>query len=113
MTDAAMISIVAQVCTTAAAIAAGYFAYRAKAVAIETHRVVNSRVDEFLVMAKKSFRAEGALEEKQAEASRKAEIAIAGESDEVNQPATEKLTQAIKDVPEKTATKVVEKLADK
>lgn len=113
MTDAAMISIVAQVCTTAAAIAAGYFAYRAKAVAIETHRVVNSRVDEFLAMAKKSFRAEGVLEEKQAEAGRKSAIANAAETHESIQPATDRLAKAIKDVPEKTATKVVEKLAEK
>lgn len=108
MTDAAMISVVAQICTTAAAIAAGYFAYRAKATSVETHKSVNSRMDKFMEMAKASFRAEGVLQEKQDEAVRKADKSAESESVEGGKP----LAQAIKEVPKKTAVEVVKRLED-
>lgn len=124
MTDAAFITV--QICTTAAAIAAGLFSYlassraaEAKAAAVETHEAVNSRVTEFLEMAEKTFHAQGVLREKQDEAVRKAEIVIAigqaaSPSIQSPQPATAAvLAKAIEKVPEKTATKVVEKLAEK
>lgn len=70
MTDAVSISIVTSTAAVVMAVVSAYFAFRAKAVAQETHTAVNSRMTEFMEMAKKSFRAEGASAEKAAEAVR-------------------------------------------
>lgn len=70
MTDAVSISIVTSVAAVVMAGMSAYFAHKAKVMASETHKVVNSRMDEFMEMAKKFFRNEGVLEEKAAQAER-------------------------------------------
>lgn len=59
MTDAVAISIVTGVSSVAMAGISAYFAYRAKAVAKETHEAVNSRMDEFKRVSEKLFHAQG------------------------------------------------------
>lgn len=79
----------------------------------------NSMREALVESTAKASKSEGVLQEKQDEAVRKAEIVIAigqaaSPSTQPPKPAvTEGLAKAIKDVPEKTATKVVEKLAEK
>lgn len=62
MTDAVTISIVTSSGAVLVSAISAYFAYRAKVNSKETHDIVNSRMTEFLEMAKKSFKAEGKLE---------------------------------------------------
>lgn len=77
MTDAVSISIVTSVSAVLMAGISAYFAFRAKAISAETHKIVNSRMTEFMTMAEKSFKAEGVLQEKTDEKLRKAEVAEA------------------------------------
>ena len=62
MTDAVAISIVTSVSAVLVSGLSAYFAYKAKVTSKETHDVVNSRMEAFLKMAEKSFKAEGKLE---------------------------------------------------
>lgn len=78
MTDAVSISITTSIAAVLMAGISAYFAFRAKAASQETHEAVNSRMTEFLEMAKKAFRAEGVLQEKSDEKSRKAEAGPEG-----------------------------------
>lgn len=71
MTDPVVISIITGVVAIIVAAISAYFAYKSKNVSQETHNLVNSRMDEFMEMAKKSFKAEGVLQEKTDEAARK------------------------------------------
>lgn len=58
MNDPVKIALISALAT----IIPSYFAYRAARAAKATHEAVNSRMDKFLEMAKKSFQAEGKLE---------------------------------------------------
>ena len=66
-----MENIIIQIIIGVAAVLSAYFAHRTKKVAEETHEAVNSRMDTFLMMAQKMFKAEGVKEEREAEAGRK------------------------------------------
>lgn len=65
MTDAILISVIAGVAAVFAATVSAYFSYRAVAISRETHLIVNSRMEEFLRLARLASRAEGVLEEKE------------------------------------------------
>lgn len=67
MTDAVAISIVTSIAAVLMAGISAFFSYRAKAVAEETHKAVNSRLTSFLELAKKSFTNDGVLQEKEAQ----------------------------------------------
>lgn len=62
MSDAVAISIVTSTAAVVMAAVSAWFAFKAKKIAGETHDIVNSRMTEFMEMAKKSFKAEGKLE---------------------------------------------------
>lgn len=64
MTDAVTVSLITSTSAVVMGALSAYFAYRAKVTAGETHQIVNSRMTQFMEMAKKSFRAEGVLQEK-------------------------------------------------
>lgn len=133
MTDAVLISIVTSTAAAVTAALSAYFSYRAKITANETHEIVNSRMTEFMAMAKKSFLAEGAEQEKRDASVRDAAAIVSraeGAAQEKSESRLEQLDRppqatappvadvstlatAIKSVPEKTAVKVVEKLSDK
>lgn len=69
MTDAVIIAIVGAIVTVITSIAGAYFAYKAKTVAVETQAVaketskaVDGKMEEFKAMAQQLFRAEGVVE---------------------------------------------------
>lgn len=62
MTDTVLISIVTSLAGVLVAGISAYFAYRAKIVSAETHKAVNSRMDEFKRDAEKLFHAQGKAE---------------------------------------------------
>lgn len=72
VTDAVAISGITSIAAVIMAGVSAYFAYKAKTIAKETHDVVNSRMTEFMEMAKKSFKAEGKIEGVQEEVAKQA-----------------------------------------
>ena len=69
LSDAVAMSLISSMATLLLGIASAYFAYRAKVysqraveTSMETHHVVNSRMQEMLELAKKSSKAEGVME---------------------------------------------------
>ena len=62
MTDTVIISVVTSTTAAITATVGAYFAYRAKAVASETHVMVNSRLTQLLEISKASEHAKGKLE---------------------------------------------------
>lgn len=69
LSDAVFMSLISSAATVILGIVATYFAYRAKIyseraekMSEQTHKAVNSRMDEMLALAKKSSKAEGVAE---------------------------------------------------
>jgi hypothetical protein len=72
MTDAVVISAISSVAAVVMAAVSAYFAYKAKVTAVETHGIVNSRMTEFMEMARRFYFGQGKLEEKADEKARQA-----------------------------------------
>lgn len=64
LTDAVAISGITSVAAVIMAAVSAYFAYRAKVVAEDTHKEVNSRMDKFLKVVEEKSLAEGKLQGK-------------------------------------------------
>lgn len=126
----ALIGLASLIVTTIGTLIAAWIALQhaklSKAVKVVEEKVqtveknTNSMKDALVASTAKASHAEGIIQEKAAETIRKAEIVIAigqqSESPTIQQPkpvAAATLVSAIDAVPEKTATKVVEKLAEK
>lgn len=111
LTDAVSIAIVTQVGALILAALAAFVSWR-------THRAVNSRMDEFKVMFAQAKINEGVLQEKASVELIHGKLAVLVEEKaqavpvSASVPATSILKAAIAAVPEKTATKVVEKLKE-
>lgn len=121
-TQVALFSFLSLVVTTLGAFGVAWIALqhaKLQRVVQTLEKNTNSMKDALVASVAKASKSEGVLQEQQDEKVRKAEIVIAiGQTEPVVavplQPvATAKLAMAIEAVPEKTATKVVEKLADK
>jgi len=69
VTDAAQIAIA--VVTNVGVVAVAYFSYKVKVQSKETHLAVNSRMDEFKKMFQELSRAEGVIQEKKDEQTRR------------------------------------------
>ena len=64
MTDAVTISVVTGIGAVIMATVSAYFSYKSRDTAEKTHLLVNSRLDEFMEMAKKFYRNEGIMQER-------------------------------------------------
>lgn len=120
----ALFSLISLAVTTLGGVVLAWIALKQAQLARDMQDVkkhTNSLTSALVTSTDKASRAEAVLQEKAAETLRKAEIVIAiGQQSDppASRPAqpaaaTVKLAQAIEKVPEKTAVKVVEKLADK
>lgn len=72
-TDAVTISAITSAAAVLMAGVSAYFAYKAKAVSEGTHKAVNSRLDEFMKLAKEKYYADGKLEGRAQEKSERGE----------------------------------------
>lgn len=72
MSDSVQVALITGGCIVLASAVPAWFAYQAHKTAQATHHAVNSRRDEFVEMAKKSFRAEGVAQEQADERQRQA-----------------------------------------
>ena len=71
MSDLVIIEIAGNLATFLAVAVSAYFSHKAKRTAEITHTAVNSRIDVFMKMAEKAFKAEGVLQEKADEEQRR------------------------------------------